>query len=79
MTREDVYKKLIDPRRDYQDVKWGGAEHDKAHEVGSWLTYMRYYMNLAEEEITTRPNDAHALERIVDVVALGVACLEYKK
>jgi hypothetical protein len=75
--REKVYE-IIDKERDYQDKKWGGARHDAGHEVGSWLIYMRHYMKLAEAAISTSTDDKEALQMITKVIALGVACLEYK-
>ena len=77
MTRDIVYG-IINNERDYQDAKWGGKEHDAGHDVGSWLVYMRHYMNLAENAISTSTDDREALRMIVKITALGVACLEAK-
>jgi hypothetical protein len=77
MTREEVYKKLINPKRYKQDQQWGGAVHDCRHEIATWLTYMRHYLREAEAKATTSNNDLDTLNEIVNVIALGIACLEY--
>lgn len=42
MTREEVYQKLINPKRDKQNYKWGGAVHDRSHEIATWITYVNF-------------------------------------
>jgi hypothetical protein len=74
MTREDAYK-VIDLEREYQDRKWGGAEHDRQHSVADWIIFMEIFLNKAKEELRVR-GEAGALEKVVKVTALGVACME---
>ncbi len=76
MKREDVYK-VIDSERDYQDTKWGGAEHDSKHSVGDFLVYMRNYLTQAEKAYSTELDATGALNALRKVTALGVACMEH--
>lgn len=65
----------IERERLYQDQKWGTlAEHP--HEVGAWITLMRRELAEAEEAWCTQRGDAAALREILQVIAVGVACLE---
>ena len=79
ITRKEIYKTLINNKREDQEIRWASRTpgKNKHSEIASWITYMRYYLNEAEKEVTLG-KDIMALQRIIDVVALGVACLEYK-
>lgn len=61
--------------RAYQDRKWGTPE-EHPHEVGAWLTLMRKELHEAEEAWCSHRGDVGALEEILQVIAVGVACLE---
>ena len=75
--KRDKIFHLIDLERQRQDKIWGGEEHDRGHEIGSWLTYMRSYLQEADNAITHRATGKSvAISHIIKVVALGVACLE---
>ncbi|WP_026600512.1 hypothetical protein [Methylomonas sp. 11b] len=73
-TREEVYV-AINEERDYQDMKWGAID-EHSHEVGSWLTIMRYLLGKAESAYTTAHGDSASLDEIRQLVAVGVACME---
>lgn len=65
----------IEREREYQDWKWGTiAEH--GHEVGAWLTIMRKELREAEDAWSSEHSDAGALEEVLQVIAVGVACME---
>ena len=59
----------------YQDQKWGELEQHP-HEVGAWLTLMRRELREAEDAWCTNRGDEHALREVLQVIALGVACLQ---
>jgi hypothetical protein len=68
-------KDAIVSERDYQDRKWGTpSEHP--HEVGAWLTIMRCELQEAEQAWMKGCGDAEALCEILQVVAVGVACMQ---
>lgn len=71
MERSDVYK-AIDSERGYQDRKWPNHKH----EVGSFLTIMRGLMSEAETAYLNTSGDGEALRKMLQVVAVGVACME---
>lgn len=74
LARRGVFA-AIGRERDYQDAKWGTpAEHP--HDVGGWLTIMRRELREAEDAWCSRRGNAGALEEILQVVAVGVACLQ---
>ena len=73
MKREDVYK-LIDKERYYQDMKWGGENHDRVHSVGDWIIFMELFLDKAK--LALRIGDTAALVNIMKVTALGVAAME---
>jgi hypothetical protein len=65
----------IDRERSYQDQRWGSLA-DHPHEVGAWLTLLRRELREAEDAWCSGSGDAGALEEILQVVTVGVACLE---
>jgi hypothetical protein len=73
MKREDVYE-LIDKERYYQDLKWGGPDHDRTHSVGDWIVFMDIFLEKAKRGL--RRNDTEALVNILKLTSLGVAALE---
>lgn len=79
MDRQEVYK-LIDGERDYQNERWGSEmetyqQHDKEHSVAEWITFVRYHLRKAEEEIYLLQPRA-ALDQIRKIAGLTVACME---
>lgn len=74
MRREEVYS-LLDLERFYQDGKWGGPNHDKEHSVGDWIVFMEVFLDRAKQNLRTGTK-LDAIEQIMKVTALGVACME---
>jgi hypothetical protein len=68
----DVIARGIEVERRYQRRKWG----DKPHDVGAWLTIMRGELQEAEEAWCKASGDQPALSEILQVVAVGIACME---
>ncbi len=61
--------------RAYQDQKWGSID-EHAHTVGEWLLILERELFEAKEAWCKGRGDAGALCELVQVVAVGVACLE---
>lgn len=74
MTREEAYS-LVDLERFYQDGKWGGEEHDSKHNVADWIIFMEIYLDRAKAAVHST-GKREAMEQILKVTALGVACME---
>lgn len=74
MNRQEVYR-IIDNERDYQDGIWG-PQHDKHHEVESYVLYMEDYLNKARHELSHKSGVYSGLDMLRKVVALGIACFE---
>lgn len=70
-TREEIYK-IIDSERDYQNFQWSGHYH----EVGAYLTMIRYYLSDAEKAWTKNNGDEPALDVIRKIAGIAVACME---
>lgn len=61
--------------RAWQDQKWGTiAEHP--HEVGGWLTLVRKELREAEDAWCSQRGDASALEELLQVAAVAIACIQ---
>jgi hypothetical protein len=68
----------IRKEREYQDRKYGQLSQHP-HDVGAWLTIMRCELREAEEAWTKGNSDDAALCEVLQVVAVGVACMEQHK
>ena len=62
---------MVKEERDRQDLKWGSTK-ENPHSVSSWLDIMTRELGEAWEA----SNSELALSEILQVVAVGVACLE---
>lgn len=65
--------------RIYQQQKWGQRTDDggePSHDVGAWLSILRVELREAEEEWCGQHGDHGALCEILQVVSVGIACLE---
>jgi hypothetical protein len=71
MQRGHIFS-AINRERGWQDGKWG----DNPHEVGGWLTIMRRELREAEDAWCTSRGNDDALREILQVIAVGIACLE---
>ena len=65
----------IENERDFQNRKWGKPD-DHPHDVGAWLTILRAELREAEEAWCHGHGDWDAMNEILQVVAVGVACME---
>lgn len=72
--RTDVYI-AVSRERAYQDHKWGTIQ-EHPHTVGEWLLIAEHELQEAKEAWCTGRGDAGALEELLQVIAVGVACLE---
>lgn len=77
MERKEVYA-AIDSEREYQKLKWGGSEDfvELTRDTGSFLTLMRCHLDEATVKFTKQPNDLDAIQSVLKVAALAVACME---
>lgn len=62
----------IEAERAYQNHKWGNNPHD----VGGWLSILRVELREAEDEWCGEQGNRGALAEILQIVSVGVACLE---
>lgn len=65
----------IDRERAYQDNKWGTIQ-EHPHDVAAWILIMRSELAEAEQGWVKGNGDRDALAEILQVIAVGVACLE---
>lgn len=65
----------IQAERDYQNKIHGGPVHDRTHTVAEWLEMMNDKLRDAQEYVFHGENN-FALEEMLKIVALGVACME---
>lgn len=69
--RQEIYQ-AVDRERDYQDRKWGNRDHT----VGNFLLIMEGELEEAKQAWRKKPGDAAALREMLQVIAVGVACME---
>ena len=62
----------ISRERTYQDAKWG-LNH---HTVGEWILILQAELDEAKQAWVKNPGDGPALTEILQVISVGVACLE---
>lgn len=65
----------LDGERAYQQRRWGKDDVAEPKTVASYLTYIRHWARVAEEQVT-KGGDHTALHTMRKITALGVACLE---
>lgn len=70
-TQQQIFEASLRERA-YQDAKWG----NKPHEVPGWLLIMRAELEEAMHAWVKHDGSREALKEILQVVAVGVACLE---
>ncbi len=68
----------ISNERLYQFLKWGEQQNEmgRVPTEGDYLTYMRSYMRIAEDQLSHEDGSLNKLDTLRKVVTLGVACLE---
>ena len=69
-----VLESIVEERT-YQDDVWGTIE-EHPHDVAEWLLIFEAELNEAKKAWIKVPGDKEALREIVQVVAVGFACLE---
>ena len=69
--RQEIIE-AIDRERAYQDRKWGPPHHD----VPAWILVLRAELAEAEHAWVKSGGNREALKEILQVIAVGVACLE---
>jgi len=75
--RDDIYG-AVNRERDFQDEKWGGVE-ENPHSILEWVTIMERELQEAKEawfQGPTKDVSEDMLSEIVQVVAVGIACLD---
>jgi hypothetical protein len=80
MDRKSIYA-AIDTEREYQDLQWGGAEHNDKHEIESFLMYTEHYLDKAKtilctEDMTKKLHRKHTMDNIRKATALLVCTME---
>lgn len=70
----EIFTALSRERR-YQDGKWGLLD-ERHHGVGEWILIMQVELEEARQAWCKGHFNTHALEEILQVIAVGVACLE---
>jgi hypothetical protein len=80
MNRTEVYEAL-DTEREYQDLRWGGDEHNDKHEIESFLMYTEHYLDKAKrilctEDMTKKLHRKHTMDNIRKAAALLVCAME---
>ena len=72
MNQQHAVFAAISRERSYQDAKWGYNPHT----VGEWLLIMQAELDEAKQAWIKNPGDGPALTEILQVISVGVACLE---
>lgn len=65
----------ITRERQYQDEKWGTIE-DHPHTPREWLAIMETELEEAKKAWVSQAGDFGCLQKILQVAAVGFACLE---
>jgi hypothetical protein len=66
----------IEREREYQDNKWGPADGVGARSISDFLLILRAELKEAEEAWVSSQGDMDVLLEILQVVSVGVACLQ---
>ena len=69
--RDHIFQ-TITRERDFQEQGWG----DNPHAVGEWLLIMQAELDEAKQAWVEGHGDNGALKEILQVISVGVACLE---
>ena len=63
----------IDGERDYQDEKWGGAEHDAQHNP---IDFVNFVMDYVEKAAVAAIQGGEVMPALRKIAALAVAAME---
>lgn len=69
-TKQGIFNAVV-RERNYQDGKWGTI-HDHPHTVLEWIDIMKKELQEAKQS----PANEMMLEEVLQVIAVGFACLE---
>ena len=79
-TAFESIKEQLAIRRALQDKEWGGPVHDDEHELGDWLSFIAKQLLRAltdsPENEEWPPYEVRVVDRIQNIGALCIACLE---
>jgi hypothetical protein len=81
MTEQEILERraavfeAVSREREYQDRKRGPV-HDRALGVGDWILILQVELEEAREAFVRQDGTRAARQEILQVVAVGVACLE---
>jgi hypothetical protein len=78
MNRDTIFAQ-IDRERFAQDAQWGGAEHDKSHELFEWAHFIDKQNRLARQAgiwIAVPTMREEFETRMIKIAALAVAAIE---
>src|SRR5687768_9964851 len=74
----------IEAKRDRQNAKYGGVEHDDMHTPNDWIVLLARYSSKgaaypACKDVSQLTSDdiVNFRDAMIDVIALGVAAVEY--
>jgi hypothetical protein len=70
-----VIADAISIEREYQNMKWGTPESNP-HSILEWIIIMEQELKEAKEAYFQRPAEKEMLKEILQVVSVGVACME---
>lgn len=65
----------VEKERNFQDKKWGTI-YEHPHTILEWIIIMEEELREAKEAFFIRPADKLMLSEVIQVVAVGHACLE---
>ena len=65
----------ITRERQYQDAKWGTID-ENPHRISEWIVIMKRGIDETVKGMVDFPGHEEALKEILQVVAVGVACLQ---
>jgi NTP pyrophosphatase (non-canonical NTP hydrolase) len=75
MNQRQAIFKAVERERSYQDLKWGTI-HQHPHDVAGYLLIMQGELDEAIRGWQKGKGDADALREVLQVIAVGFACLE---
>lgn len=75
MEVKQIVAQAIEDERSFQDQKWGTIK-EHPHTIYEWIGIMEQELKEAKEAFFQRPANESMLAEIIQVVAVGHACLE---
>lgn len=76
MSMNTIFSEIADERT-YQDAKWGGSEHDDAHVMRDWASFIMIYLGRAmSKESNWGRNEELIRGMFIKIAALCVAAIQ---